>query len=147
MFSTILLVALSTVSGHKCHGCAVYSDCCAPACNGCAVVCNGCSACSCARAHKCGLFKRLFSKRCACSCACYGCAGCHGCAAPACCDPCGCAAPACAGCASPSEGEAEKAGDPQGSGFKVHRSPYLQVSYEAERAEYSDEPVVIFARR
>lgn len=158
MCSTILLIALSTVSGHKCNGCAVVVDC-NGACHGCAVVVNGCSACSCHRAHKCGLFKRLFAKKChgACSCVsdCGGCNGCfrkHRCCRPACCEVVchGCAAPACEGCAAP-EGSTEPTPPaPMGessteSGFKVDRS-IVAVSYKAERAEFSDEPVVVFAR-
>lgn len=177
MCSTILLVALSAVSGHKCNGCAVVSDC-NGGCHGCVVSYNGCSACSCARAHKCGLFKRLFSKRChgACSCssdcngcssACHGGWGCHRarkhrCCRPACCEVVcsGCSAPACdGGCAAPDcaaapEGSTEPppaAPAPMGetpqteSGFKVDRT-IVAVSHTLERAEFSDEPVVVFAR-
>ena len=166
MYSTILLVALSTVSGHKCHCAAVCSgvSCYAPVtCSACyAPACSGCS-CYKVKKHKCGLFKRLFAKK-HCSCACSGCAApscCEpACCAPApsccapmpsCCDPCACSAPACATPAAPAEETKEAppaaAEEKSDAGYRVKRSPYMNVSYKTEKAEFKAEPVVIFARR
>lgn len=158
MYSAILMVALSTVGGHKCHGCAV--TCAAPAC--CApVACTCAVSCSCAAPKKCkvGLFKRLFGKKChGCSCACD-------CAAPACCEP-ACYAPACcepacsapviecpacdpapADCCTPCASTGMPAAETPvvDAGFRVDRSTLVAASFE-DRAEFADEPIVIFAR-
>ena len=161
MYTAILMVALSTVGGHKCHGC--YSSCDSYAsCDGAVVVdCGGAySACSChkVKKHKCGLFAKLFHKKCKCSCAASCDGGCSvacdgGCSAPVdYCDPCGCSAPVEYGCSAPAMEATptapapmpEPAAPPAPMGFKVNRSPLVAVSFE--KADFRDEPIVLFAR-
>ena len=148
MFSAILLVALGTVSGHKCHGYIVCSSPCS--CSAPVVVTCCASSCSCTkvRHHKCGLFKKLFHKHHCCSCSCsYSTC----CSAPVCSSSCSCscsepapaAAPAAPATPAPPAPEPEKK---DSAGFRVDRSSLVAVSFKLERAKFQDEPIVIFAR-
>lgn len=163
MFSAILLVALGTVSGHKCHG---YAVCSSPCSCSAPVVVSSCyaSSCSCTkvRRHKCGLFKKLFHKNNCCSSSCsastccsasaYSCSSsCSGtviesscsCSAPAEAAPAAPAAEPAPATPAPPAPEAEKK---DSAGFRVDRSSLVAVSFKLERAEFQDEPIVIFAR-
>jgi hypothetical protein len=164
MYSTVLMIALTSVGGHKnscytsCHA-SCYSGvaACSAGCSGCHVsacssACSGChvSACHSCYKPKHGLFKKLFGKKC------HGCHSCYTCSSSVCsgCYTCS------SGCASgevimesapaeeaPKKMEAKEAPKAEGSASASTSSTVRTVSYKVGSRTYVSRPVIVYYSR
>lgn len=154
MFSTVMMIALSTAGGcHKCHGC--YSSCYVSSCSvsSCsAVSCSSCySSCSChkVKKHKCcgGGWGCHKSRKC------HGCHSCcsvsYSCSASACSSSCGGviieqAKPSTGGEMQKTPAPAKK--QPAAGGSSSTTAPSVETVSDTQVITYVSEPVVVYYR-
>lgn len=175
MYSAVLMIALTTVGGHKnscyasCHSsCYTGVAACSSACSGSHVAYHGCSgschvsschsscysSChsSCHKKHG-GLFKKLFSKK-----RCHGCHSCfsschtsyYACSGSACSSSCGgevIIEQAAPVEEAPKKIEAKEAPKAEGAASTGNSSAVTTVSYKVSEATYVSRPVIVYYSR
>jgi hypothetical protein len=147
MFTTVMMIALSSVGGHNCASSCAVTVSCATSCH--VSSCAAVSSCCCRR----GLFQRLFGRKCnSCASSCHV-SACNGCHVSHCAKAC---AGACNGekkAAEPEKKEAPAptkpappAGEPKASTSLRAPGAIRTVSYKTDEVTYVSKPVVIFYR-